>query len=105
MDQSKTEREQGRNVSQDQYLNFFQYLIKLDVWERLANVPALILVLESFIECFPQLILGPQYLSQVMGIFQRLIASKAHDHHGFRLAQAMLLYIDVCFFTNCFYLT
>lgn len=98
LDQSKAERDQGRDVSQDQYLNFFPYLLKADFWSRLANVPALILVLESFINCFPQLILGQEYLSQVMGIFQRLIASKAHDHHGFRLIQATLPYVDVSFF-------
>lgn len=98
MDQSKAEREQGKNVPQDQYINFFQYLLKPDFWERSSNVPALILVLESYIECFPQLILGQQYLSQILGIFQRLIVSKAHDHHGFRLAQSMLSYINVYFF-------
>jgi exportin-2 (importin alpha re-exporter) len=85
-------------VSQDAYIAFFPSLLRTEFWARSANVPALISVLESFIRCLPQLPFGSEYSDQVFGIFQRLIASKAYDQHGFRLANALLPHLDVSLF-------
>lgn len=95
MDQSKEERQKGIEVDQTQYLNFFPFLLRAEMWSRTANIPAIMLVFESFISSFPQVIFGAEYLDQMLGVFQRLIGSKAHDIHGFRLAIAILPYIDV----------
>lgn len=85
----------GIEVNQQAYVAFFPSLLRPDYWARAANVPALILVFESFIRCLPQLPFGTEYSDQVLAIFQRLIASKAYDLHGFRLANAFLKYLDV----------
>lgn len=98
MDQSQAERQKGIEVNQVQYLNFFPFLLKAEAWSRTANIPAIMLVFESFISSFPQVVFGTEYLDQMLGVFQRLIGSKAHDTHGFRLAIAFLPYIDVSFF-------
>lgn len=82
-------------MSQDAYIAFFPSLLRPDFWARSANVPALILVFESFIRCLPQLPFGSEYSDQVLAIFQRLIASKAYDQQGFRLANALLPHLDV----------
>jgi len=77
-----------------QYLSFFPILLKGDFWTRSANIPALLLVLESYIRSYPQQVFSDEYLSQVLGCFQHLINSKPKDQHGFRLAAAMLPYVD-----------
>uniref|UniRef100_A0A914KZT5 Exportin-2 n=2 Tax=Meloidogyne incognita group TaxID=654580 RepID=A0A914KZT5_MELIC len=94
LDQCQQEREKNVTVSQDAYIAFFPSLLRPDFWARSANVPALILVFESFIRCLPQLPFGSEYSDQVLAIFQRLIASKAYDQQGFRLANALLPHLD-----------
>lgn len=76
-------------------MSFFQHLLNPALWQRTANVPALTLVFESFIRCFPATVFGPQYAEQVLGCYQRLIASKALDVHGFKLANAFLQHLEV----------
>ncbi|KAI1711044.1 cse1 domain-containing protein [Ditylenchus destructor] len=69
LDQSGAERQRGQPVDQEQYLPFLPYMLKGDFWARPANIPALMLVFESYIANFPAT-------------------------HGFRLANAILNYID-----------
>jgi exportin-2 (importin alpha re-exporter) len=96
LDQSAAERQRGvLEVDQQAYVAFFPSLLRPDYWARAANVPALILVSESFIRCLPQLPFGAEYSDQMLAIFQRLINSKAYDQHGFRLANAFLSHLDV----------
>uniref|UniRef100_A0A183CBE9 Cse1 domain-containing protein n=1 Tax=Globodera pallida TaxID=36090 RepID=A0A183CBE9_GLOPA len=94
LDQSQMEKQRGIELSQEAYVRFFPTLLRPDYWSRSANVPALVLVFESFIRCFPQLTFGAQYSDQVLGIFQRLIGSKAYDQHGFRLANTFISHLD-----------
>uniref|UniRef100_A0A914GU25 Exportin-2 n=1 Tax=Globodera rostochiensis TaxID=31243 RepID=A0A914GU25_GLORO len=94
LDQSQMEKQRGIELSQETYVRFFPTLLRPDYWSRSANVPALVLVFESFIRCFPQLTFGAQYSGQVLGIFQRLIGSKAYDQHGFRLANSFISHLD-----------
>lgn len=94
LDQSHRELQRGAAVNQEAYVAFFPSLLRPDYWARSANVPALILVLGAFIRCLPQLPFGDQYSDQVLAIYQRLIASKAYDIHGFRLANAFLNHLD-----------
>ncbi|KAI8396971.1 hypothetical protein B1J92_H07821g [Nakaseomyces glabratus] len=62
------------------------------VWELKGNVPAVTRLLKAFIKknykIFPDLI-------PVLGIFQRLIASKAYEIHGFDLLECIFLSIDL----------
>jgi exportin-2 (importin alpha re-exporter) len=94
IDQGEAERKRGRAVSSDQYLNFFPFLLNPAFWSRSANVPALVLVFESFVRSFPTVVFGAEYIDQVLGCFQRLIGSKALDVHGFRIANCFLPHID-----------
>lgn len=94
IDQSELERQRGRSVQPEQYLNFFPFLLNPALWARQANVPALTLVFESFIRCFPSVVFGSQYAEQVLGCFHRLITSKANDVYGFKLANAFLQHLE-----------
>ncbi|CCK71817.1 importin-alpha export receptor KNAG_0I00260 [Huiozyma naganishii CBS 8797] len=58
------------------------------VWELKGNVPAVTRLLKAFIKVdatlFPDLV-------PVLGVFQRLIASKAYEVHGFELLEDIML--------------
>ncbi|KAL3119789.1 hypothetical protein niasHT_010080 [Heterodera trifolii] len=95
LDQSQAEKQRGIEMSQEAYVRFFPTLLRPDYWLRSANVPALVLVFESFIRCVPQLVFSAQYSDQILGIFQRLIGSKAYDQHGFRLANTFISHLDL----------
>lgn len=69
-----------------------QPLLAPNVWELKGNIPAVTRLLKSFIKAdssiFPDLV-------PVLGIFQRLIASKAYEVHGFDLLEHIMLLIDM----------
>lgn len=69
-----------------------QPILSPPLWEMKGNVPAVTRVLKSFIKAdqslFPDLI-------PVLGVFQRLIASKAYDTYGFEILEIIILYINM----------
>uniref|UniRef100_A0A0N4UFI5 Importin-11 n=1 Tax=Dracunculus medinensis TaxID=318479 RepID=A0A0N4UFI5_DRAME len=73
----------------DSYLPFFNYLMKEDLWNRTANIPAALLVIESFLQCSSENILA-NHSSMIQAIYQKLMGSKAQDHFGFQLAISLV---------------
>ncbi|CCD26889.1 importin-alpha export receptor NDAI_0I03210 [Naumovozyma dairenensis CBS 421] len=69
-----------------------QPILSPTVWELKGNVPAVVRLLKGFIKkdasIFPDLV-------PVLGVFQRLIASKAYEIYGFELLDDILLSIDI----------
>lgn len=61
------------------------------VWDLKGNVPAVTRLLKELVKVdnsiFPDLV-------PVLGVFQRLIASKAYEVHGFELLESIMLYIS-----------
>ncbi|KAH9629113.1 hypothetical protein HF086_008562 [Spodoptera exigua] len=60
------------------------------LWERPANVRPLVRLLCAFVAHRTQLVLDSGRLNAILGVFQKLIASKTNDHEGFYLMQTML---------------
>eukprot|EP00897_Mesotaenium_endlicherianum_P004221 jgi/Mesen1/3827/ME000207S02837 len=58
----------------ESYMAIFPVLVTPLLWERAANVPALVRLLQ---------ILERNQLPPVLGVFQKLVASRSSDHHGF----------------------
>lgn len=71
------------------YMVIFPLLLTPALWERTSNVAALVRLLRAFIEKCPTMISGDK-LSAVLGVFQKLIASKANDHEGFYLLESLI---------------
>ncbi|SMN18045.1 similar to Saccharomyces cerevisiae YGL238W CSE1 Nuclear envelope protein that mediates the nuclear export of importin alpha (Srp1p) [Maudiozyma saulgeensis] len=69
-----------------------QPLLSPSVWDLKGNVPAVTRLLKDLIK-FDKSIF--QDLIPVLGVFQRLIASKAYEVHGFELLEAIVLYINL----------
>eukprot|EP01018_Ginkgo_biloba_P023988 Gb_25747 [translate_table: standard] len=65
------------------YMQIFELLLSPETWQRTANVPALVRLLQAYLQKSPQELSQEGRLSQVLGIFNKLVSSKSTDHLGF----------------------
>lgn len=73
----------------DEYMGLFPHLLQPVLWERPGNIPPLVRLLQAYIEKGSGHI-QPERVNGLLGIFQKLIASKANDHEGFYLLNTMM---------------
>jgi len=79
------------------YLGIFPALLAPSLWDRQANVTPLVRLLEAYLRKAPREIAsgaasGPgaaNHLTGVLGVFQKLAASRAQDHQGFFILNAL----------------
>ncbi|KAJ2846991.1 importin-alpha export receptor, partial [Coemansia erecta] len=80
---------QGSGGLPDAYTGLLPPLLQPTLWASQGNIPALVRLLQSYLQIGgAQLAAGGQ-LQPILGVFQRLIASRANDHHGFALLLAI----------------
>ena len=72
------------------YLALFPCLLSSVLFERQANIHPLNRLLRAFISHSAHHIVAQEKLSSLLGVFQKLIASKANDHEGFLLLQSII---------------
>jgi exportin-2 (importin alpha re-exporter) len=77
------------------YLALFPPLLCPVLWERPGNVPALVRLLQAYLAHAPAEVVAGRHLDGVLGVFQKLIASRAHDHEGFFILNSLVEYLDV----------
>lgn len=82
------------NVS-PRFVEFFQKAIQPLLWEKPANTKPLVELMHSYIIKMGHQIVAMGKLDAVLGIFQKLIASKATDHEGLALLQTMMIHLPV----------
>jgi len=70
------------------YMALFSFLLVPLLWERPANIHPLVRLLQAFISRGPGQV--TQQISGLLGVFQKLIASKTNDHEGFYLIQSII---------------
>ena len=77
------------------YLGIFPALLAPALWDRQANVVPLVRLLEAYLRKAPNEIAagstapgGANHLTGVLGVFQKLAASRAQDHQGFFILNA-----------------
>lgn len=73
-----------------QYMGLLRPLLSPTLWERSGNVPALVRLLQSYLKKGTKEIVANQLLEPILGIFQKLIASKTHDHEGFYVLESIV---------------
>merc|ERR1719204_3081347 len=83
-------REQG---AQGTYMQLFPMLLQPVLWERSGNVPALTKLLQAYVKRAPTEIVSNGHLMGVLGVFQKLIASRAQDHEGFYLLSTLIEHV------------
>ncbi|KAH8377436.1 hypothetical protein KR093_005442 [Drosophila rubida] len=76
------------------YWALFPCLLAPPLWDRTGNVTPLIRLLSIFIKQGSAQIQAMNKLNGILGIFQKMIASKANDHEGFYLLQNLLCYYN-----------
>jgi exportin-2 (importin alpha re-exporter) len=67
------------------YRNLLPMILQPSAWENYGNVPALVGFLGATLQKDPAYVVSTNTLSGYLGIFQKLIASKANDQYGFEL--------------------
>lgn len=80
----------------EQYSNLVKPLLSPVVWEYRGNIPGLTRLLIAIMAHDPTPFgTTPQELTPLLGVFQKLIASRANDIYGFDLLLAILLNIPL----------
>ncbi|XP_017134176.1 exportin-2 [Drosophila elegans] len=83
---------EGSGSIPEPYWALFPCLLSPALWDRTGNVTPLIRLISAFIKQGSAQIQALGKLSAILGIFQKMIASKANDHEGFYLLQNLLSY-------------
>lgn len=75
------------------FVKLFQELLAPALWEKPANTRPLTELMHTYIEKMSQTIISQNKLIPLLGIFQKLIASKATDHEALALLQTMMIHM------------
>lgn len=75
-------------------MEIFGLLLSPDSWKRSADVPALVRLLQSFLQKAPQELNREGRLVQVLGIFNKLISSPNTDEQGFYVLNTVIEYLQ-----------
>ncbi|KAI4498822.1 hypothetical protein M0802_005997 [Mischocyttarus mexicanus] len=74
----------------DPYMALFPCLLAPVLFERQANIHPLNRLLQAYVSHGSQLIIAQDRTSGLLGVFQKLIASKVNDREGFLLLQCII---------------
>ncbi|KAK9798958.1 hypothetical protein WJX73_010520 [Symbiochloris irregularis] len=77
------------------YLAMFPPLLSPVFWERPANIAPLVRLLQAYLCKAGADLVTRGHLQGVLGVFQKLISSKAHDHEGFFILNSLLEYLKM----------
>lgn len=83
-------REQSGSDIPEPYWALFPCLLAPTLWDRSGNVTPLIRLLCAFVRKGAAQIAQLDKLNAVLGVFQKMIASRANDHEGFGLVQHLV---------------
>ncbi|WIA07912.1 hypothetical protein OEZ85_007391 [Tetradesmus obliquus] len=75
------------------YMAVFPPLLNPMFWERPGNVPALTRLLVAYLAKAGQELAAAGHLPACLGVFQKLIASKANDGYGFALISGIVTHL------------
>lgn len=74
----------------ESYMVLFPFLLTPLLWERPGNIHPLVRLLQAYVEKGSSKIVASQKLGGLLGVYQKLISSKANDHEGFYLVQSII---------------
>lgn len=76
------------------YMSLFPCLLSPVLWERPGNIHPLVRLIQAYVEKGAQQVVATNKLSGLLGVFQKLIASKSNDHEGFYIMQSLIQYLN-----------
>jgi len=77
------------------YRPLFKELVTPLYWEQSGNIPALTRLVEAFLQTGPDCIVSGNLLVPVLGVFQKLVASKVNDQFGFRIIRSIAEHVPL----------
>ncbi|KAJ1675939.1 importin-alpha export receptor [Spiromyces aspiralis] len=77
------------------YVSLLSPLLNPALWELAGNRPALVRLLQSYLQTGATQLVQNNFLNPILGIFQKLVASRANDHHAFNLLIAITLFVPL----------
>jgi len=77
------------------YVKIFPSLLSSALWDNHGNVPAIIRLLKAYLTKGAQVVVTGDRLVGLLGIFQKLNASRKMDHYGFELLTTIVEYIPI----------
>lgn len=80
---------QGDGLSQA-YEMLFAPLLHPSLWERKGNIPALSWLIQVYLKKGMAMIVERGHLEGILGVFQKLLASKATEGHAFSILSAVV---------------
>lgn len=85
-----------RDTVPELYLSILPGLMSPTLWERHGNIPSLVPLLQTMLRVGgPQVIASKEQLRPLLGVFQRLLASKLNDHYGFYLLNSIVEFLPL----------
>lgn len=76
------------------YMELFSFLLMPPLWEKPPCIAPLVRLLQAYVRnCCPKII-SMGKLEPMLGVFQKLIASRMNDHQGFNLLNYLVLFAD-----------
>ncbi|GMY07553.1 exportin-2 [Fagus crenata] len=72
------------------YMQIFQILLSPDSWKKASNVPALVRLLQAFLQKAPHELNQEGRLNKVLGIFNTLISSASTAEQGFYVLNTVI---------------
>jgi exportin-2 (importin alpha re-exporter) len=70
------------------YQNLIAPIVMPLMWESKGNIPALVRLLSAIIPRGVEFIIQNNQIEPILGIFQKLVSSKANESYGFDLLES-----------------
>ncbi|KAG5184186.1 Cse1-domain-containing protein [Tribonema minus] len=77
------------------YTALFPPLLSPVLWERRGNVPALVRLLQAYLRKDAAALANAGHLPAMLGVFQKLLATRATEEHAFALLSSIFTYSPV----------
>ena len=74
----------------DYYQNLIAPILMPVMWESKGNIPALVRLLSSIISRGSHYIVQSEQIAPILGIFQKLLSTKANEGYGFDLLESVV---------------
>ncbi|KAF8928861.1 putative importin-alpha export receptor [Dissophora ornata] len=75
-------------------------LVQPTLWQQQGNIPALVKLLQAYLQKGSSWIIANNQLEPLLGVFQKLVSSKLNEHHAFELLQSMIIYVPMSVLGN-----
>lgn len=76
------------------YMQLLAPLLSPVFWERSGNIPALVRMLRAYTTVAAKEVAAAGHLPATLGVFQKLVSSKAHDHEGMMVLDSLICGLD-----------